>query len=483
MTTPTLVNGADLETAAPTTEVTTTETDHTGAAAATAAEQSPPPRRGGAREKTRPARKPATASTPESATLADRVREVCETAGNPDISGEQVRALLNLPEPKDDTEATNRRNYVARLVREWKTEQKTQVDHKPVVPQVSQEPSSAEEIDSGQSVEGADSTPGIVAGTGSGPDSGAAGSAAAAGATWQSTASTPPRRPGKRVRRQSAASARPSGKSSRAASNPNVVPLAERVAEAEQRIPLQSAPALTEVLSEAELDAERELAERIREAERAEKWKAARAEVAEQERQRRTRAEISRQDAADELDARKAVAHQRRVSSPHARLATLYRRRIWTLRALTGVVVAAMAWSAVNVQHNVAPSGVADPLFWFSYLLEGMISAILVVIMTGTHTVAEYGVVDDKRMVAAAELGLLGLTLSLNTFPYIRGEQWFDVYTHSIAPVMIGVALMVHHGMSDRYGAAIDKAAAAVASNEAIGTTGTTAVDLPDQAR
>lgn len=461
MSTPT-INGAHLETAAPTTGVTTTETDNTTAASASAAEQSPAPRRGGAREKTRPARKPAPVSTPESPTLADRVREVCETAGNPDISGEQVRALLSLPEPKDDTEATNRRNYVARLVREWKAEQKAQVGHKDHKPQVPQEPSSAEGVDNGQSAEDVDSAPGIVAGTGIGPDGSAAEAAAAAGANRQSTVSAPPRRQGKRVRRQTSASARPSGKSSRAASNPNLIPLAERVAEAEQRIPLQSAPALTEVLSEDELAAERELVERMRAAERTEKWKTAQAQAAQREQQRRTQAELERQDVRDALTARKALAHQRRVSSPHARLASLYRQRMWTLRALAGVVGAGMVWSAVNVQQNVAPAGAGDPLFWFSFLLEAMISVILIVVMTGTHTVAEYGIVDDKRMVAAAELGLLGLTLSLNTFPHVIAHHWFDTYTHAIAPVMIGAALMVHHAFSDRYGAAIEKATAAV---------------------
>lgn len=454
------LNGAHLDIVPVTSEDTSTSAgDDTRPAAA----QSSPARHDGTRAKTRAARKPKPASAPKSPTLADQVREVCERAGNPNISGEQVRALLNLPEPKDETEAANRRNYVARLVREWKAELKTQVDH---TPQVSQETSSlpaAREVNSDPGGGGVDSAAKTAAGTDIGVDGGAAGSAAASAVSRQSPTPAPPRNRAKRVRRQSAVSAHPVDKSARVAPSPTVLSLAERVAEAEQRLPFQSAPALLEALSDEELAAERELVERMRAAERAEKWKTAKARAAEREQQRRARLEIARQDAADALDARKALAHQRRVSSPHARLASLYRRRMWTLRALAGVVVAGMAWSAVNVQHNVAPTGATDPLFWFSFLLEGMISAILVVIMTGTHTVAEYGIVDDKRMVAAAELGLLGLTLTLNTFPYVDDRAWFDVYTHSIAPVMIGVALMVHHGMSDRYGAAIEKAAAAVA--------------------
>ncbi|MEV0251272.1 hypothetical protein AB0H76_32085 [Nocardia sp. NPDC050712] len=237
-----------------------------------------------------------------------------------------------------------------------------------------------------------------------------------------------------------------------------VTQLARRVERARGRLAWQFDPALTEALSEDELHAERELAERIREQDRGQRWKEVQALSAAADRARLTTEAIEKADMRDLLVARKAIAAQRRESSPHARLASLYRHRAWSLRALAGVVGAGMLWSAVNVQHNIAPGGPSDPLFWFSYLLEGMISVCLIIIMIGTNKVSEWGVVDSRGQVALAELALLGLTVSLNTYPYLRGGEWYEVAVHAIAPVMIGVALLIHDAASARYGLAIARA-------------------------
>ncbi|MFI2475048.1 hypothetical protein [Nocardia xishanensis] len=237
-----------------------------------------------------------------------------------------------------------------------------------------------------------------------------------------------------------------------------VTQLARRVEKARGRLAYQFDPALTEALSEDELHAERELAERIREQDRGQRWKEVQAAAVASDRARHTAEEIAKADMRDLLLARKAIAAQRRESSPHAKLASLYRHRAWSLRALAGVVGAGMLWSAVNVQHNIAPGGANDPLYWFSYLLEGMISVCLIIIMIGTNKVAEWGVIDNRRQVAAAEMALLTLTVGLNTYPYLRGGQWYEVAVHAIAPVMIGVALLIHDAASARYGLAIHRA-------------------------
>ncbi|MCP2288705.1 hypothetical protein [Nocardia amikacinitolerans] len=237
-----------------------------------------------------------------------------------------------------------------------------------------------------------------------------------------------------------------------------VTQLARRVEKARGRLAWQFDPALTEALSEDELHAERELAERIREQDRGQRWKEVQAAAVASDRARHTAEEIAKADMRDLLLARKAIAAQRRESSPHAKLASLYRHRAWSLRALAGVVGAGMLWSAVNVQHNIAPGGPSDPLYWFSYLLEGMISVCLIIIMIGTNKVAEWGVVDNRRQVAAAEMALLSLTVGLNTYPYLRSGQWYEVAVHAIAPVMIGVALLIHDAASARYGLAIHRA-------------------------
>lgn len=238
----------------------------------------------------------------------------------------------------------------------------------------------------------------------------------------------------------------------------DVTQLALRVEKARGRLAYQYDPALTDALSENELVAERELAERIREQERAQRWKYAEATAAAADRARQTTTEIEKADIRDLLLARKAIAAQRRESSPHAKLASLYKHRAWSQRALAGVVAAGMLWSAVNVQHNIAPGGPSDPLYWFSYLLEGMISVCLVIIMIGTNKVAEWGVIDSRRQVVVAEMALLSLTVILNTYPYLKNGSWYDVAVHAIAPVMIGVALLIHNAAASRYGLAIVRA-------------------------
>ncbi|MFD3596175.1 hypothetical protein ACFWU5_25935 [Nocardia sp. NPDC058640] len=242
----------------------------------------------------------------------------------------------------------------------------------------------------------------------------------------------------------------------------DVSQLALRVERARGRLAYQFDPALTDALSESELAAERELAERIREQDREQRWKHTQAMASASDRSRQTTEAIEKADMRDLLLARKAMAAQRRESSPHARLASLYRHRSWSLKALAGVVGAGMLWSAVNVQQNIAPGGPSDPLFWFSYLLEAMISVCLIIIMVGTNKVAEWGVIDNRRQVALAELALLGLTVTLNTYPYVRDGRWYDVAVHAVAPVMIGVALLIHDAVSARYGLAITRATSQV---------------------
>ncbi|WP_425302781.1 hypothetical protein [Nocardia wallacei] len=237
-----------------------------------------------------------------------------------------------------------------------------------------------------------------------------------------------------------------------------VAQLAKRVERARGRLAYQFDPALTDALSEDELQAERELAEKIREQERDQRWKNVQAAASASDRARQTSEAIAMADMRDLLMARTAIAAQRRESSPHAKLASLYRHRAWSQRGLAAVVGAGMLWSAVNVQHNIAPGGAADPLFWFSYLLEGMISVCLIIIMIGTNKVAEWGILDSARQVALAELGLLSLTVVLNTYPYLRSAQWYEVGVHAVAPVMIGVSLLIHNAASHRYGQAIVRA-------------------------
>ncbi|WP_433527778.1 hypothetical protein ACQPZ2_44140 (plasmid) [Nocardia pseudovaccinii] len=242
--------------------------------------------------------------------------------------------------------------------------------------------------------------------------------------------------------------------------------LTERVQTAHDRLAHQYDPALTEALSVRELAAEREAAERERDHQRSEKLAQLQAVEVTSAQVRRATAEIVRADATDLVLARRALAEQRRESSPHAQLASLYRIKKWSGRALAGVVVAAMVFSAANVQHNLAPGGPGEPLYWASYLLEALISTVLVVFMLTGSAVARWGVTDGETAIRWTEGFLLAGSLLLNTYPYLRDEEWFDVSVHSVAPVMIGVALLGHDAVSKRLGAAIAKASLLVPAGD-----------------
>jgi hypothetical protein len=135
---------------------------------------------------------------------------------------------------------------------------------------------------------------------------------------------------------------------------------------AREQVAYQHDPAITAAWSPGEVAATRTLAERIRASERHREWKRAQAAAEAEDLALRTQRAIDKTDTADRLTARKALATQRRMTSAHARLASLYRHRTWSLVTLSGVVVAGMLWSAANVQHNIAPGGVADSAIWWS---------------------------------------------------------------------------------------------------------------------
>jgi hypothetical protein len=230
----------------------------------------------------------------------------------------------------------------------------------------------------------------------------------------------------------------------------------------------KDAHVLTEAPTPEEIAADRELAQRKRALEREQDWKAATAAAEAADRARRVDAEIEQADIRDLLVARKALAAQRRKTSPHAKLADLYETSKWSTRGIAAVVGAGMLWSATNVQHNLAPgASLSDPLYWFSYLIEAMISICLIILMVGVPKVEEWGVKLDPKTVITAEVGLLALTMGLNTYPYLGQEKWADAGSHAIAPLMIAVAMLIHHGMSKAYGAAQRIAAAEIPEDDA----------------
>ncbi|MEU7764441.1 hypothetical protein AB0B25_04880 [Nocardia sp. NPDC049190] len=243
--------------------------------------------------------------------------------------------------------------------------------------------------------------------------------------------------------------------------------LPDRVQIAHERLAHQDDPALLEALSQRELAAARELAELVRDHERNEQRARIQAAADAAARVRHTAAELAEREAADLLRAAQAIGEQRHSSSPHAKVARLHQRKPRVLGLLTGVVAFSMLFSAVTVQQNIAPNGgMTNPMWWLSYGLEALISAVLVALMLSTGDTAEWGVIDRLWQVYTVEGVLLTASIALNTFPYIKAGAVSGIGIHAIAPIMIGVALVTHRLVAERYGRAIEQATAAVPDHE-----------------
>lgn len=248
-----------------------------------------------------------------------------------------------------------------------------------------------------------------------------------------------------------------------------VTALAQQVETARGKISLQHDTALYSALSDAEIAAERELAEWIRAQRRKQRKQAVTDELAADRRDRRVGTALRRADEADARWHRRALAARRRVSSADARVAQLYRRSEWSSRALIGVVVLGMVWAGVNVQHNLVPSGdMRDPLYWLSFGIEAMISIPIIVIMITATTAARWGRELDRGKVFFFEAALLGTTVALNTGPHLASGDLGRAAEFAIAPVMVGVVIWLHAWVSARYAMLIDAAMVEVPADRGV---------------
>jgi hypothetical protein len=254
-----------------------------------------------------------------------------------------------------------------------------------------------------------------------------------------------------------------------------IAALAQQVKTARGKLPLQQNAALFDVLSDDEFAAERELAEWMREKRRRQRRDALKAELSSEKRDRRLAASIRRSEEADDRWHRRALAARRRVASPDARLAQLFRRAEWSSRALIAVVVLGMIWAGVNVQHNLVPSGdMSDPLYWLSYGFEAMISIPIITIMMVTTTAARWGRDVNRGRVALLEIGLLGVTIALNAGPHIAAGRIAHAAEAAVAPIMIGVVIWLHAWVSARYAMLIEGIAELEEQAEPLAVTTTT---------
>ncbi|MFI7524498.1 hypothetical protein [Nocardia salmonicida] len=244
--------------------------------------------------------------------------------------------------------------------------------------------------------------------------------------------------------------------------------LQSRVEVARLREPLEADPALYSGLSRVEKWQEARTAQRVRAARRRERRRAALAEVKADAQARRARGLAARTE-------RELAA----VASPEVRRLKTFQRATWTSRVLVGLIIGALAWSAVTVQRNLAGGLTAsDPQWWLGFCIEATLSGFVVAIMVLSTTAATWGKQIDRRQVVGFEVALMAAAVALNAGPHIADGDWGKTGQFSIAPIMVGVGMWLHGWISGRYADLLEHAESVVkessravaADSEPIGT-------------
>lgn len=230
----------------------------------------------------------------------------------------------------------------------------------------------------------------------------------------------------------------------------SVLALQAQLDEAHGRIALQSDSALQAVLSEREMAAERRVSERIRAAERRQRERAAMAATAREGARTRAQERIVRAELKDQLWHAAALSRRQRLLDPSSRLAAVYRGHSWTSRVLIALIVAGVAWTAVNVQDTLSAGvSVTDPMFWLGFVVEPLISIPLIVLMNMQTVAARWGRKFDSdraNQILGLEIGLLALTVFLNSVPYLPlFGQWKSLpllVGHMVPPILIAIVVI-----------------------------------------
>uniref|UniRef100_UPI003F490935 hypothetical protein n=1 Tax=Amycolatopsis sp. CA-151526 TaxID=3239921 RepID=UPI003F490935 len=245
-----------------------------------------------------------------------------------------------------------------------------------------------------------------------------------------------------------------------------VVSLAEHVAAAERRLQEAASPALYAAPSD------REISEKIGEHERLRRLKLAQ-DVREQEAELQVRqASLQRRLARDAKDAaeedrrldelartrrwqQRAADEAEQLTSRAAQLAATAKLLITAKRAIITGIVVLLAWSGVNVQQQLVPSGdQSDPLFWLSYALDGALGGTLVLLMLTSARIARAGVADTRagRLFSRylQEAVILGASLVLNTASHLRHGELVLAVKSAIPGAMIGMLVWAYNHITDR---------------------------------
>lgn len=217
--------------------------------------------------------------------------------------------------------------------------------------------------------------------------------------------------------------------------------LTQRRKVAAARVAGQDDPALVEEKTASELAADRKVAQIHRKGMRREQRAENKAARRFARRERRTGYEIARLDQRDQLDARKATATRRRLTSPASSLARMHRDRMLSLLCVSLPAVFGILLGAGNVQAEL--SQLAEwqrdtPLYWLAFLFEPIVTLPLVGVLT--YQAGSNGR-DTAGLGRVEKWALLLVAAALNSVPHLLNGEPRQALVWLLVPVMIGVTL------------------------------------------
>lgn len=205
-----------------------------------------------------------------------------------------------------------------------------------------------------------------------------------------------------------------------------VARLEAEIRRAEQERELLANPAWLEVLSPAEREAERAVAEKIRAAERAERTEAGLAKVSRDRRGRKHGDRLAL--ITEKLNQWKAeaLAKRDRLLDPSTRLAELHRAHRVSTIVLRVLMLVGIGWTSVGVHDALmGPNSAAWPAtHWLAYGVEPLFSGLLLLTMNWHAQGARWGRPFPgggraRIGVIAFEAGLLAAVILINISPVV----------------------------------------------------------------
>ncbi|MFE5290230.1 hypothetical protein ACFRAQ_35205 [Nocardia sp. NPDC056611] len=157
-----------------------------------------------------------------------------------------------------------------------------------------------------------------------------------------------------------------------------------------------------------------------------------------------TQAQIMKSDADSARWQAKAIADEQQITSPYGKVALIKKissRADW---ALFGAIGIGIGLGALNIQRTIATHGAADPLTWFAFGMEAMVSVPIIITMVVATLGMRLGESFDRKWFAVIEAVLLLAAIGLNSAPHLMAGDKLAALQFGAAPALMAFTVALH---------------------------------------